>query len=45
MSVKYTEDHEWIKVDGDVGTIGISPYAANALGDRSMRPQTVTAGF
>ena len=33
MSVKYTEDHEWIKVDGDVGTIGISPYAANALGD------------
>ncbi len=33
MSVKYTEDHEWIKVDGDTGTVGISPYAANALGD------------
>ena len=33
MSVKYTEDHEWIKVDGDIGTIGISPYAAKALGD------------
>lgn len=33
MTVKYTEDHEWIKIDGDVGTIGISPYAAKALGD------------
>ena len=33
MSVKYTEDHEWIKVEGDIGTIGISPYAAKALGD------------
>lgn len=33
MSVKYTEDHEWIKVDGDIGTVGISAYAAKALGD------------
>jgi len=33
MSVKYTEDHEWIKVDGDTGIVGISPYAAKALGD------------
>ncbi|MEP1231076.1 MAG: glycine cleavage system protein GcvH [Litorimonas sp.] len=33
MSVKYTEDHEWVKVDGDTGTVGISAYAANALGD------------
>jgi glycine cleavage system H protein len=33
MSIKYTEDHEWIKVDGDIGTIGISPYAASQLGD------------
>jgi len=33
MSVKYTEDHEWIKVDGDIGTVGISPYAAGQLGD------------
>ena len=33
MSTKYTEDHEWILVDGDIGTIGISPYAAHALGD------------
>ena len=33
MSTYFTEDHEWIKVDGDEGTIGISAYAANALGD------------
>ncbi|KAL1302375.1 hypothetical protein AAFC00_002778 [Neodothiora populina] len=32
---KYTPDHEWIEMDeaGDVGTIGISVYAAHALGD------------
>ena len=33
MSTYFTEDHEWIKVDGDTGTIGISAYAAKALGD------------
>ena len=33
MSTYFTEDHEWISVDGDTGTIGISAYAANALGD------------
>ena len=33
MSVYFTEDHEWIKVDGDIGTVGISPYAAKQLGD------------
>lgn len=33
MSKKYTEDHEWVDVDGDTGTIGISVYAAKALGD------------
>ena len=33
MSVYFTEDHEWIKVDGDTGTVGISPYAAGQLGD------------
>jgi len=33
MSVKFTEDHEWIKVDGDTATIGISAYAAKQLGD------------
>ena len=33
MSVYFTEDHEWIKVDGDTGIVGISAYAAKALGD------------
>lgn len=33
MSVKYTEDHEWISVDGDIATIGITAYAAEQLGD------------
>jgi len=30
---KYTKEDEWIKVDGSVGTIGITDYAQNALGD------------
>lgn len=29
----YTEDHEWIRVDGPVGTVGISNYAQEQLGD------------
>ncbi len=33
MTRKYTEDHEWIQVDGDVGTVGITRYAAEQLGD------------
>ena len=33
MSTYFTEDHEWIKVDGDSGIVGISAYAAKALGD------------
>lgn len=31
--LKFTEQHEWVRVEGDVGTIGISPYAAEQLGD------------
>ncbi|MFI5003237.1 MAG: glycine cleavage system protein GcvH [Reyranellales bacterium] len=31
--VKYTNEHEWIRVEGDVGTIGISHYAQEQLGD------------
>jgi glycine cleavage system H protein len=30
---KYTEDHEWVEVDGEAGTIGISEYAQEQLGD------------
>lgn len=33
MTVKYTTDHEWIKVEGDIATIGITGYAAEALGE------------
>jgi glycine cleavage system H protein len=31
--VKFTEDHEWIRVDGDVGIVGITDYAQQQLGD------------
>lgn len=33
MTVKYTKDHEWIKVVGTTGTVGISDYAQSQLGD------------
>jgi glycine cleavage system H protein len=33
MSTYYTEDHEWISVDGDVATVGITAHAAEQLGD------------
>jgi glycine cleavage system H protein len=32
-SVKYTDEHEWIRVDGDTATVGITDYAQNQLGD------------
>ena len=32
-TVKYTNDHEWIKVEGDTAWIGITTYARHALGD------------
>jgi glycine cleavage system H protein len=31
--LQYSKDHEWIRVEGDVGTIGITDYAQNSLGD------------
>ncbi len=30
---KYTKEHEWLKIDGSTGTIGITDYAQNSLGD------------
>jgi glycine cleavage system H protein len=30
---RYSKDHEWIKIEGDTGTIGITDYAQNELGD------------
>ena len=31
--LKFTEEHEWIRVEGDVGTVGITTYAQEQLGD------------
>jgi glycine cleavage system H protein len=33
MTLKFSKDHEWISVDGGVGTVGITDHAQNALGD------------
>ena len=33
MTTKYTEDHEWLKIDGDIATVGITVHAQDALGD------------
>ena len=33
MSRYFTEDHEWVDVDGDIGTVGITDYAQEQLGD------------
>jgi glycine cleavage system H protein len=32
-NLKYTKDHEWIKVEGDVATVGITDFAQGELGD------------
>jgi glycine cleavage system H protein len=32
-TIRYTNDHEWIRLDGDIGTVGISDYAQTQLGD------------
>ncbi|MEJ6755128.1 MAG: glycine cleavage system protein GcvH [Flavobacteriales bacterium] len=32
-NLKYTSDHEWVKVDGDIATIGITHFAQGELGD------------
>ncbi len=31
--MRFTKDHEWVEVDGDIATVGISAYAAEQLGD------------
>ena len=33
MTTRYTRDHEWIRLDGDIATVGISDYAQEQLGD------------
>lgn len=33
MTLYFTRDHEWVAVDGDTATVGVTDYAQNALGD------------
>ena len=33
MSMKYSEEHEWVILEGDIATVGITDYAQKALGD------------
>ncbi len=33
IDLKYTKDHEWVKIDGDTATIGITDFAQGELGD------------
>jgi glycine cleavage system H protein len=33
MVLKFTQDHEWLRLDGQVATVGITPYAQEKLGD------------
>ncbi len=33
MTIKYTEDHEWLNIEGDTATVGITHHAQDALGD------------
>ena len=33
MTIKYTPEHEWLQLDGDVATVGITVHAQDALGD------------
>ena len=32
-NLKYTKDHEWVKIDGDIATVGITDFAQDQLGD------------
>ena len=32
-SLQYTKEHEWLSIEGDVATVGITDYAAEKLGD------------
>ena len=33
MAIKYTEDHEWLNIDGNTATVGLTQHAQDALGD------------
>ncbi len=42
MEVYYTKDHEWIKIEGNTGTVGITEYAARQLGDITFVEKPLT---
>jgi glycine cleavage system H protein len=46
--LKYTKEHEWLRIEGNVGTVGVTDYAQGELGDVifvDVKPgQTVSAG-
>ncbi|MGA2513536.1 MAG: glycine cleavage system protein GcvH [Candidatus Limnocylindrales bacterium] len=33
QDLRYTKEHEWVRIEGDLATVGITPYAAEQLGD------------
>lgn len=33
QELKYTKDHEWVKIDGDIATVGVTDFAQGELGD------------
>lgn len=33
MTIKYTSDHEWVSLDGEIGTVGITDFAQQQLGE------------
>ncbi|MGA9590760.1 MAG: glycine cleavage system protein H, partial [Salegentibacter sp.] len=33
QELKYTKDHEWVKIEGDTATVGITEFAQGELGD------------
>ena len=37
--LKFTAEHEWLKIEGDVATVGITDYAQNSLGDITNRAE------
>jgi len=46
MTTKYTDDHEWVTLEGDIVTIGITGFAAKAIGEAVFaEPPEVGASF
>ncbi len=41
---KYNEEHEWVEVDGEIATVGISSYAVEQLGDITFKTDVPVYG-